>query len=256
MDQAISVRGDVPPSLHPDVLTPLAQSLNRPGTIGHSAYVNGQAALADMYKAYAAIQDAEAALRAASTSQEVRAARGGGIQLRTGSEEELALAASKAFDRTAQSVDRGMGAIKKVRERLAAELEAVVTDPRAAHPHNISIGQEIRLHLKRLTAGARLELLMASVASNDVRTLSAVLTAPAYLSGLTSGETEAIRRRAASLWAPETATQLDAVDTTIERIMTASEAFVGRYADALANGQGKRNKANKALGRLADGSRS
>jgi hypothetical protein len=232
-----AVRGDVPPSLHPDVVLPLAEALDREGTVGRAAYGAARAALEDMYGAYADIEDAERALRAA------------------GRDAELAGAASRAFDRTAAAADRRIAEMRRHRAALAARVSDALADPRAAAPDGVALAQEVRAHLRGLPDAERVRFLHGAVEADDRRTVAAALAAPPYLSGITAQQAGAVRGLAAARWAPVDSAQAAAVDRAVERVMTASGSLVARYAKALERADGPRARASRALDRLAEGPR-
>src|SRR5207248_347561 len=120
----------------------------------------------------------------------------------TGNEEELAAAASTAFNRVAGAVDRRMAELKGCREALSEEVAGALRDPQGATLAGVSQGQEIRNYVRALKPSERRSFLVSAASSGDVRTVSAVMAAPPFLSGLSADDVVGLRKHAALALAP------------------------------------------------------
>lgn len=248
MDGNTEIRTDVPASVHPDMVLPLAGALDREGTPGRAAYSAARAALGELRDTYAAIEDAERAVRDAEPP-----AAAPGLRRAAGArEEELAEAATRAFDRTAASVDRRVASMRGARDALAARLSEALADPAAATPQGIAIAQEVRAHFRALGADERHAFLSAAVEAGDRRTVAALLSAPPYLSGMTPEVAASLRSRAADRWAPVESAQARALERAVDRVIDASRALVERYAAVVRRAE-RPARARSALVSLAGG---
>lgn len=97
--------------------------------------------------------------------------------------------ADKVFARIAKAMDGTRANLEKGITHLEQELSAPVAS-RAAHP----VASEIRAHVKALPASKLHTFIQQAIEGGDHDTVTAVLGAPAYLSGLTP-EFQAIYRR-------------------------------------------------------------
>lgn len=249
----INARADLPPSVHPAVLSPLAATLDQPGTAGRSAYNAGRIALEELRKSYAAIDDAERALRAAAPPTSDIRMGPNGLYQHVGREEELSAAAERAFNRTARAVDLRMAEMKAHASILEGNVADALKDPRGTAADGIALAQEVRGHLRSLPDAERFTFIRKAIESDDRRSVAAVLAAPPFLSGLSPETLVMVRDLAARRWAPVDYAQGKAVAKAIERVMTASTTIVGRYARVLKLADGPSGKASQAIGKLANG---
>jgi hypothetical protein len=67
------------------------------------------------------------------------------------------------------------------------------------------------------------------VEAGDKQTVAAILHAPAYLSGLTDKQMEALRQRAAYAFAPRESTQLEAVRNASSMVAAAGSRLMERF---------------------------
>ncbi len=95
----------------------------------------------------------------------------------------------KVFGRIARSMDAAKSRLDKGIAFIEGELAAPVTAKAAA-----SVAAEIRSYAKGLETGKRMGFVQRAIADGDETTVSSLLGAPPYLSGLT-GEMQAILTR-------------------------------------------------------------
>lgn len=259
----IKVRIDVPASAHPGVLSPLAEVLEVDGTVGKRAIEAGREALATVYRTYAAIEDAEKALQAAApaaimrqkpdgTSEFLGDIRmvGGTPRRFHGHEEELAAASAQALQRATLTIDRRYAELKSYGETLAKNVAEAIEDKFRKTPEGLSIAASIRDHVKGL-GDKKLEFVFGAVRNNDKRTVSAVLAAPAFLSGLKDKQHEVVREMAARQWAPVDHAQHGAIEKILDYIRNAGNALTARIGKAQQLANTPKAKANSKLGELA-----
>jgi hypothetical protein len=85
----------------------------------------------------------------------------------------------KVFERITRAFDAEANRLEKAVTHLESEMSAPVESRAAA-----SMANEIRLHAKGLSTNERMSLIRTAIAEGDERTATAILGAPAYLSGL------------------------------------------------------------------------
>ena len=253
-------------SLHPDVLLPHARALDVEGSPGHWAYAAGREALAAAYETYAAMGEAERALREAAgpafrrqlpsgrsvTAGAVHMA-GGSVRQHLGHEQELADAADRAFQRAAQVIDRRAKELEGHRAALRARVNAALDDPSRRTAEGLSVAAEVRAHVKALAEGERLAFVKAAVDRGDRRVVSALFAAPPFLSGLTDEQQGTMRELAAARLAGQDHAQLCAVEAVIQRVQAAGGHLVGRYAKIVGRVETPRARAAKKVRALAEG---
>jgi len=114
--------------------------------------------------------------------------------------------ANKQFGKVAKQMDAA-------HDRLVsgiAHLEAQLTEPlqsKAGH----AISKEIRGHVKTLSTEKRMEFLTEALSNEDYDSLTAVLGAPSYLSGLDAKMADAFTRQYREQASPEAAERLKAM---------------------------------------------
>jgi hypothetical protein len=249
-DETMPVRSDVPLNMHPDALMGFNAALSHPDTLGLSVMSAGRAALSLCYDLFGRLNDAERDLQAAAEPAVRRqhpADRGGRTEItsnirmvngkptRIVSTEEFVEAAEQAFARTSPVLDRRLAELQGYRDALAKRVETALDAPARRTPEGLALASEVRSHIKALKRpDQRAKFVMDAVEAGDLPTVSAVLHAPPFLSGLDAGMHSVIRTRAASRFAPVDSAQLDATDVTIEHVAAAGSAIVKRYGGVMA----------------------
>ena len=99
---------------------------------------------------------------------------------------DMADAAEKAWKRTAPQIDSAVTRMTKLQTALDTKVQEAVDDKSRLTPHGIAIASQVREHLKGLPEGERLNWLRNAVEAGDKFTVSAILSAPHYLSGITA----------------------------------------------------------------------
>lgn len=250
LDESTPVRSDVPLNMHPDALLGFNATLEQPNTLGVSVVSAGREALRLCYDLFGRMNDAERDLQAAAEPAVRRqhpADRGGRTEItgnvrmvngkptRIVNTEDFVAAAEQAFARTSPAVDRRMTELQGYRDALAKRVETALDAPARRTPEGLALASEVRSHIKALKRpDQRAKFVMDAVEAGDLPTVSAVLHAPPFLSGLDAGMHAVIRTRAAARFAPVDSAQLDATDVTIEHVAAASSAIVKRYGGVLA----------------------
>lgn len=261
----IKVRIDVPASSHPGILSPLAEALEVEGTVGKRAIAAGREALATVYTTYGAIEDAEKALQAAAPAALIRQAPngqseflgdirmvGGTPRRFHGHEDELAAASEAALMRATLTIDRRYAELTSYLEKLQQSVAEAIDDKYRKTPEGLSIAASVRDHVKGL-GDKKLQFVFDAVRNNDKRTVSAVLSAPAYLSGLKDKNLETLRDMAARQWAPVDHAQFGAVEKILEYIRNAGNALTARIVKTKQLANTPKARANAKLGELAGG---
>jgi hypothetical protein len=262
MTDQITIRGDVPISMHPDALLNIGKALDVDGTPGRSAYRSAREALGALYGTYARMKDAERAIHAAvppsswRPGEQVpagwRIGRGGKLVVATGREREYAAAAKAAFDRAAATFDHRFREVRAARAQLDDKVRAAVHQPEDRRPEATALAAEVRSHFKGRGKRAMLELNNA-IARGDRASVAAVLSAPAFLSGLDNEQQQAARRLAQHRFAPVEAAQVEAMERLDAHMMMASTHLVELFTKAVEAVPKLEAAADARIGELANG---
>lgn len=95
--------------------------------------------------------------------------------------------------------------------------------------------------------------MLDAVRGGDKRTVSAVLAAPAFLSGLKDKYHDVIRDQAARHWAPVDYAQHEAIEKILGHIRNAGDQLTARIAKAQQLANTPKAKAQAKIGELAGG---
>jgi hypothetical protein len=179
----LTIRADVSPSLHPEVLSPHAEALaEKPG-----ALATGQNALAAAYRYLGVINDAEKALQATvaprkrrqhPTGQsellgDLRMGGAGWLKRCSSSEELLAEAAGEALERISKQIDRARGELVATAEMLDKQIAHALTDPAGDTGAILAMQTEIRAHVKGLPDKDRSDFVRSAIKAGDIATTAA-----------------------------------------------------------------------------------
>lgn len=216
---------NVSPTLHPKTVESI------PGYQQHSGYLSSvHDAFGTAYQELEAIHKARQSARKNPTLNE--AAR----------TIKVADFAAKKQDAITKKFDAAMrhlsDAIKHTEESLTNPL---VTG--AAHP---ALNAEIRAHVKALPRGERITFIREAQEKGDVKTLTAVLGAPAYLSGITEVEQAAYTRRYHESRNPEAAARLEAMQAGMKLLEQAAGLVFKEVEKAIGADWGKVQRLKQA----------
>lgn len=252
----ITVRSDVPPSVHPAALGNLAPTLDKDGTIGRAALAEAQDALGTAYRTLGSIAEAEKALErhAKATTPgnrrqtpDGRTAYLGDIRMVDGkprrftsADEEFAAAADAAITRACQTIDRRVATLDRHKAALEARVQEAL---RPAAP--LPVLQEVRAFVRGLPDADRTTFLTSAAQAGDRDTVGAVLSGPLYLSGISDELAETVRATAAKALAPIDWDQLAAVRAAIEMVGAAGGRLVVKVGEL----ERYRSRTGAAVGR-------
>jgi hypothetical protein len=251
----VPIRGDVPMDMHPDTLLPQSRTLDQEATVGVSVLAAGREALIAAYEGFGKLNDAEAALRRLEEKPYSRASKSdyrmkGGRPAILVQSEELMSAAQKAFERLTPTIDRRVKELQTLQKTLGSRVDEAIDDKSRRTPEGLSIAASIRDHVKSL-GKSRVMFVTSAIERGDLKTASAILAAPAYLSGLTDSEHAAIKSAAAHKFAPVDNAQLKATDLVLDRVMQAGGRLVERYSRVLSMRDSDVAKARAKVAALA-----
>lgn len=190
----IVIRLDIPPDHHPAVVKG-----DGPGA------TLGRTALTGIYEAYGKINDT-----AAKVADKGR----------------LASAAQPFAERAVQQAGRAVTTLRKQVEHLDSEIATALKPP--VEPN---LAGQIRGHWAQ--SGKALTGVKAAIDDGDAATMSAVLNAPAYLSGLTDKNQAVLRLVAAQQFAPDMVAQRGEAADALERVERVTDHFMVTIADKL-----------------------
>jgi len=259
---SIDIRADVPISIHPDALSPHAEALERkPGTLA-----TAQAALGDAYRWLGAVNDAERALTALAASEAPAKRRqqpsgrseylgdlrltSAGLRQFSGHEEELAEAAGIHMERVTKKIDAARASLTETADTLDKAVAFALTDD---DPATKALAGEVRAHVKSLPAKERFGFLQNAIKAGDLATVSAVVNAQPFLSGMKPEEHGSARLLAAQTFAAEAVAQRQAVGKLRDAVDLAGAEVLKRFAAVQRGKDTPRAKANRELAKLKKG---
>lgn len=132
--------------------------------------------------------------------------------------EQFARAHDKALEQTNGTLE---ATINRANQSISA-IEAELAEPIAA-PKNAGTASDIRAHVKGLSHEERRSFIAEAVASGDEETVTAVLSAPGYLSGLSKVETDHYRDSYKRAQNPELHDRLELLKKTESKVRSAAQ---------------------------------
>jgi hypothetical protein len=243
-----SIRTDVPVDIHPDVLIGHAKSLDVESTIGRYVLADGRTALTTAYTAIGSLNDAVNSVKEASEPNG-RVMKDGRKQLTFAVSEELVNATEKSFTRAARGIDARVDSLNTHIKALNIRVNAALDDPIT----KTVVATEVRAHFKAMKPDQRISFAVAAIESGDKATIAALLSAPAYLSGLDAKSHTFLRERSASKFAPTDHAQLGAANDVLTKVHAAGARLLARYAEVLGHRSTPTVKAAKQLRQLSEG---
>jgi hypothetical protein len=187
-------------------ITPALHPLNVQELDGYSEETAGilattESAFAHAYHQLGRVFDASEAVRSDPTLTEAAAVV------------RIADYGDKAFTGMAQRFDAAAANLKTIVASIESDLTAPV-ESRASS----TLSAEIRSYVAKLPDGERMSFVMKAIKDDDTRTASAILGAPAYLSGLTSDMQAVLTRQFHEHSNPLQARRLKAAQAGLELI--------------------------------------
>lgn len=195
MSESIDVR--ITPSLHPINVRELDGYDDDTATILSMT----ESAFANAYEQLGKVFDASEAARSDPTLTEAAATL------------KAADYADRAFSGIARQFDSAAANLKVIADGIERELSTPV-ESRASN----SLSAEIRAYVAKLPEGERMSFVMRAIKDSDVRTASAVLGGPAYLSGLTHDMQAILTRQFHETHQPMQAKRLKAAKAGLDLI--------------------------------------
>ncbi len=258
----LPIRGDISPSLHPEALAGYADALERkPG-----ALTSAQAAVAEAYRWLGAVNDAERALSALAASEAPGKRRQqpsgrseylgdlrlttGGLRQFSGHEEELAEAAAAHMARVSKKIDAARASLTETAAMLDKAVAFALTDD---DPTSRAMAGEVRAHVKSLKADQRFGFLQDAIKTGDLASVSAVVNAQPFLSGMKPDQHGEARLLAAETFAADAVAQRQAVAKLIEAVDLAGSEVMKRFVKIQSGKDTPRAKANRELAKLKKG---
>jgi hypothetical protein len=244
----MTIRTDVPPQLNPLSLNNIAPVLNVEGSVGEQAYASAVEVLQLAHDSFARINDTEMALK-----------KTGAIRMVNGRPEavanhlEFGKAAHAEFGRAQPKLASTVKGLTGIVTVLETRVNAAISDPTANTRAGVAMGTEIRNFVRALGVSERTEFIHNCVQSGDKQTLHALLSHPAYLSGMDAGSLDNLRNTAAMHFAKQDFVQLNGVKAAIERVNTAQQLLMARIASADAVSKSAKPTADEVVRRLAAG---
>lgn len=168
-----------------------------------------------------------------------------------------AIAVADLADKLTAKVTKSADASMTMLKRAIASERAELSKPLAAAV-SPELGREIRAHVMNLKPGERIGFLQAQAKAGDTVTLSAVLKAPSYLSGMEPAMLTTLNAELNHALNPAAVRRLAMLEKAEERLAHAGSIFLGSteramgvkrvVVDKLRARQGRARKSLAALG--------
>jgi hypothetical protein len=247
-----------PLDYYPPIVRDLhAAVLDVQGTPGARALAAGVEALEPIYGTYVKIAEANEQMLAQAQSRRrgpgKKVTTRGGPRFSYGYEGELWKTAAPAVDKAIQAADRRLEELGTYRAAQEKKVAEALSFPGGKGPEALMVASKILDHVKGLPKSQRTTFLYDAVEADDVRTISAVLGAPGYLSGVDEKALAAVRTRAAERWAPIPFGQVQAMGKIAARIEAAKTSLKRRLEEIAAVARATEGKpGSKAMKELGD----
>jgi hypothetical protein len=239
----------IPIHVDPRSLTNLATVLDVAGTPGAQAIGAARGALGSLHQAFTDIHAAEVAVRKAAPV--IRTDHGRTIQMAVS--EDLGKASQAAMKRAWPSIESANKQFDGIAQLLERRVGEAMADSAASTPAGIAIATDIRAFVKSMSVSDRMSFLRQAVNDGDKRTIAAVLSGPAYLSGCDAGQLDLLRDQAAMKFAPQEHAQLNAVRQTKAHVEQAGASLMSRVDKVVKLGVNPVTAATAAIQKLAAG---
>lgn len=215
-DEDIKIDTRVTSTLHPQIVRSLPEYADE---TNRHLLANTEQALELSYKAIAQIHDAREQAEKDPTMNEAARA--------------IAVAdfADKLQERATKAVDSAYGVLTK----QIAQIEGELSQPVQSHAANSSISKEIRDHVRGLKAEGKsaMSFVRERLNEGDLPSASAVLGAPAYLSGLTKEQQSALLRMYHEKSSPQKVKQLAALKAGVGVLERGGGLILGQVQKAI-----------------------
>ena len=246
----------VPIALHPTSLDLHASALAVENSLGAYFFENAKATMANIYKNYSELNATEKTLLASKpvnqknrASPDVRIVNG--VPTLHADVTELATAAEMRWKKLAPTIDKQVHHLTQQQAALAKKVSEAIEDPLRKTQEGLSVATSIRDYVKALPEGERMKFVTDAVAAGDKQTCAAIIHAPSYLSGLSSGACDVIRDLAGERFDPLHARQARAAAAVIQHLSGAGAQLMVRYQKTIALKNSDKAKADEALRALA-----
>jgi hypothetical protein len=256
------LRVDVALDHHPSVLNTLHEkALRVPETLGGALLNVALDSQNGVYRCLAAVQDVRKALLAEAgpivLDSKHRPKSGNARMGPNGWEaaiddEQLRTGIDAAFNKLAPRLETNLKTLTTQRAEIARRVENQITHPDAKTPTGIALAAEVRGHVKALSKAQRVQFVLQAIEAGDKATATAVLSGPAYLSGLEPAALEMVRSSAAAKFAPVDHAQAVAADKVIAHVQRSQDSFVKTIAQLRPRENPKADKRHDAVKRLAE----
>lgn len=191
--------------------------------------------------------------RGSTTTGDVRVVSGGKLRSFSGNEGELVDAASRRFSDVARRVDRSLADLGEAETTLADAVTVKLRDPNAQTPAGVALASEVRAHLRGMDKAKRAAFVSERVEAGDLSTVAAMLSAPAYLSGLGADEVGVVRKLAERKFAPVESAALASARQARELVENAGRSFATAWTQRVRDLGPGNQKRDEAISTLAKG---
>jgi len=226
MLEAPDIRGDVSPSMHPTSLAAHARALDVQGTMGQHVYTDAHTALTVAYSCMGSLLDVRRDVeKNFATRREI--VRDGKVVREVAYPEQFFSGVDRAMERASRQIDSADAGIRAKISSLASRVETMLSDPSTKTP----VAAEIRAHAKGLTDTKRMAFIRDAINAKDKASVAALLSAPAYLSGLSKEQADLTRKMAEETFAQVESAQLHAAEKVLERVREAGGQLMAFYGE-------------------------
>lgn len=168
---------------------------------------------------------------------------------------DLAKHGQKALETGLAKVDRAEAAVTAQVAAISSSIDAIIMPPQSDE-----FAGEIRTYWRHQNTDIRngkqhvksLSSLIEAV-KQDKRTVSAILSAPAYLSGLSDDNMAVLRDQAVSTWAPDQQAKLNEAKASLSRVQKARDRAISFLAPKIRTWAEPESTALANLAKMAGG---
>jgi hypothetical protein len=159
--------------------------------------------------------------------------------------------ATNRFMYSARLMDEARKTITNEITSLVTARALKTTSPAAKTPAGVAEAAELRSYLRTLPQNDRAALVRKQIAAGDLKMAEAVSSAQSFLSGIDDTTQEALRNEAYQVFAPEEASQIDALTGLVKALEDCGTMAVNGYSEALVRIPENDTEADKAAAALA-----
>jgi hypothetical protein len=237
--------------MHPNAFDHQVSALNVENSLGAYFLQQAQSLMGEMYQSFGSLNSAEKKLRDAKPASQRDVRIVNGVPTVYADTVELATAAEQRWNKLAPTIDKQVKNLTLQQAALEKKVSEALDHSHRKTQEGLQLATDIRNHVKSLDEGERTKFVLDAVARGEKDVVAAVLHAPSFLSGLSSGALDNIRAQAAERFDPLHARQARAAAAVLDQLRTAGTALMMRYSTTIRLKNSAKARADEALKALA-----